>query len=78
MIELNKFIEKISDQFVEPDNQNIELDTEYQKLDTWDSLTSMAIIAIIDDEFGVVIAEDDLVNSQTIIELFNLVNRKSR
>lgn len=50
--------------------------TEFRQLDEWSSLSSLAIISMIDDEYDVVINGNDLRNCNTIEDLFAIVESK--
>ena len=65
-----KFMEQLTDSEVVSD------DTLFKDLSSWDSLTSMAVINMVEDEFGVILNDSDLNQQSTIIDLFNLI--KSR
>ena len=49
---------------------------EITSFEAWDSLTSLSIIAIIDDEFSVTISAQDILNSNTIEGLYKLILSK--
>lgn len=44
--------------------------------DAWDSLTSLSIIAFSDENYGVTISANDILESKTIDRLFNLIQSK--
>ena len=48
----------------------------FRQLDEWSSLSSLAIISMIDDEYDVVINGNDLRNCNTIEDLFAIVESK--
>jgi acyl carrier protein len=66
-----KFIEQLTD------TELIEDSTDFKTLSSWDSLTSMAVINMIEDEFGVNLSDDDLTHYTTIQELYNLIKSKA-
>lgn len=76
-MELNDFIEKFAEQFDETDASEFKADTEFKALAEWSSLSALSIIAMIDDEYDVTIKGDDIRNSETIEDLFNLVKSKA-
>lgn len=75
-MELNDFIAKFAEQFYETDANEFKPDTEFKALDEWSSLTGLSIIAMIDEEYDVAIKGNDIKNSETIEDLFNVVNSK--
>jgi len=70
---LQDFIGKFAEQFDETDASEFKADTEFKKLADWSSMTALSIIAMVDDEYGITIKGDDIRNSQTIEDLFNIV-----
>lgn len=75
-MELNDFIEKFAEQFDETDASEFKADTEFKALDEWSSLMGLSIIAMVDDEYDVTLKGDDIRNSETIEDLFNIVASK--
>ena len=49
---------------------------EITSFDAWDSLTRLSIIALADDEYSVTISAQDILNSNTIEGLFQLIQSK--
>ena len=76
-MELNDFIEKFAEQFDETDASEFKADTEFKALDEWSSLTALSIIAFVDEEYDITIKGDDIRNSETIEDLFNIVKSKA-
>lgn len=71
-----KFIESFKDILDEPELFEIKENTEFKNLDEWDSLTSLTLIAMVDSEYNVKLNSDDINNSETILELINLIKSK--
>ena len=76
-MELNDFISKFAEQFDETDAAEFKAETEFKALDEWSSLTALSIIAMVDEEYDITIKGDDIRNSETIEDLFNLVQAKA-
>jgi acyl carrier protein len=76
-MELKDFIEKFAEQFDDTDLSEFKADTEFKALDEWSSLTALSIIAMVDEEYDIAIKGDDIKNSETIEDLFNVVNSKA-
>jgi acyl carrier protein len=76
MMELLEFIEKFAEQFEDTDSTEIKSTTEFKKLDEWSSLTALSIIALADEEYGVAIKGDDVKNSRTVEDLFNIIKKR--
>lgn len=75
-MELKDFIENFADQFDETDASEIMAETEFKELDEWSSLIALSVIAMVDEEYDVTIKGDDIRNSITIEDLYNIVKSK--
>ncbi|NLB67971.1 MAG: acyl carrier protein [Bacteroidales bacterium] len=75
-MDIKKFIELFALQFDETDSSEFKAETEFKKFDEWSSFLALTIIAMVDEEYGVKIKGDDIRNSNTIKDLFNLVESK--
>lgn len=75
-MEIKEFIENFADQFDDTDIDSIKPETVYKELDEWSSLIALSIIAMVDDEYDVTLKGDDIRNTSTIDDLFNLVKSK--
>ena len=75
-MELEKFIQHFAAQFEESDTNAFSGDTKFRDIEEWSSLLALSIIAMVDEEYEVKIKGDDIRNSQTIKDIFEIV--KSR
>ena len=75
-MEIKEFIQNFADQFDDTETSVFTPETEFKELEEWSSLTALSVIAMIDDEYDVKIKGDDVRNSQTINDLYEIV--KSR
>lgn len=75
-MEIKEFIENFADQFDEVDASEITPSVCYRELDEWSSLAALSIIAMIDEEYDVQLNADEMRRTQTIQELFDLVQSK--
>lgn len=75
-MELKDFIKNFADQFEETDVNEIKAETVYKKLDEWSSLTALSIIAMVDEEYDITIKGEDIKNSETVEDLYNIVISK--
>lgn len=73
---LKTFVENFADQYDDTDPSEIKPETIFKDLDEYSSLTALSIIAMVDDEYNVSLKGDDMRNTSTVEELYNLV--KSR
>ena len=75
---IEEFVENFAAQFDETDPEEITADTRFKELDEWSSLTALSIIAMVDDEYDVIIKGNDILKSDTIQDLFKVVEKKHR
>jgi acyl carrier protein len=69
---INEFIEKFSEQLMD-EAQPITYETEFRKLGSWDSLTGMAVIMMIEDEYQVKVENDTFRKFTTVGNIFDYV-----
>lgn len=72
-MELNDFIKKFAEQFDETDAEMFTADTEYKALGEWDSMYALTIMAMVDDEYGIEIKAEDIRNTETIQDVYELI-----
>lgn len=75
-MESNKFIANFAAQFDETNTSEFSLETRFREIEEWSSLTALSIIAMIDEEYDLIINGDDVRNSSTIKDLFEIVCSK--
>lgn len=69
---LDEFVEHFCDELNDTDINTIDASTEFKKINEWDSLVALSIIAMIDEEFEVRFTGNDMINSITIEDLYKL------
>ena len=70
---LEQFIENFSDLFDETESDTIEATTQFKNLEEWSSLLALSVIAMVDEEYDVEFRGDDIRNSTTVEDLYNVV-----
>lgn len=75
-MELTEFIENFAAQFDDTDASEFTATTEFKNLEEWSSLTTLSIIAMVDEEYEVALKGEDIKNSVTIEDLFKIVESK--
>ena len=73
---IDDFVKLVADQFDDTPIDKFAPDTEFKKLDEWNSLIALSIISAIDDDLDKQITGADLRSVQTIKQLFDLVEKK--
>lgn len=76
-MELQEFIEKFAEQFDETDASEIQASTDFKELDEWSSLISLSIIAMVDEEYDVALKGKDILDANTVEDLFNTVKSRA-
>ncbi len=75
-MEIKDFIKNFADQFEDTDASVFNAETKFRELDEWSSLLALSIIAMVDEEYDVQLKGDEMRATQTIQELFDLVESK--
>jgi acyl carrier protein len=74
VMDIQQFIADFEQQFAEPKSGIIKPDTEFKKVDGWDSLTAMCVIDMVSEKYGVTLSGEDIRTSGSVLDLFNKVN----
>jgi acyl carrier protein len=77
MIPIEDFIEKVESEFEDMEPGKLTPNSIIREHFTWDSINALIFIAHVNVEYDVVITADDLINSITIKDLYNLVSLKA-
>ena len=75
-MEIKEFIEHFAEQFDDTDISLFSENTKFRELDEWTSLIALSVIAMVDEEYEVTIKGDDMKQSETIGDLFRIVQSK--
>ena len=76
-MDIIEFIENFADQFDDTEASDLSAETKYKDLDEWSSLVALSVIAMVDEEYDVAIKGDDIRNSETLQDLFNIVESRA-
>ena len=75
-MELQDFVQHFAEQFDETEMSVFKPDTKFREINEWSSLLALSIIAMADEEYEVKLKGEDIHNSQTIEDLFNIVKTR--
>ena len=75
-MELNVFVEKFAEQFEDTPKNQFCAELKYRELDEWSSLVAVCIMTMVDEEFGVVLTGEDIRESETIEDVYNIIKAK--
>lgn len=70
---LEEFIKNFAFQFDDTALEDIKSDTIYEALEEWSSLTALSVIAMIDQEYNVIIGAKEINDAKTVKGLFKIV-----
>ena len=76
MKNLEEFVALFAEQFDDTDASEIKATTVFHDLDEWSSLIGLSVIAMVDEEFEVTLKGDDIRNSVTVEDLYNVIISK--
>jgi acyl carrier protein len=72
---MEKFIEFFAEQFDEL-HTTLTPETRFSELEEWSSLVALLVITMVDEEYGIVLPPEEMRQTQTIQELYDLVQSK--
>ena len=75
-MEKEKFLNNLAEQFDDTDPSEIKMDTVFQDLDEWSSLTALSIIGMAKTDYDKTITGREIRNCRTIEDLYNLITGK--
>ena len=75
-MEIKEFIQHFAEQFDDTDISEFKPETVFHELDEYSSLIALAIIGMIDEEYGVAIGAEEMSAAVTIEDLYNTVKSK--
>jgi acyl carrier protein len=73
MDNLLEFTQKFQDQYIDSDTFKMQPETEFRQVGSWDSLTGMAVLVMIKDDYGVDISAETLKTLKYVKEVYELV-----
>ncbi len=76
-MEFSKFAEVLADLFCDADPSEFTPDKKFRDFSEWNSLMAVSFVVALNDEFGVTIKGNDVENSETLGDLFNVAKSKT-
>lgn len=73
---LEDFLKGFAEQFDETDSSEIQVDTIFQELPEWSSLTAMGVIAFVRTKCGKSITGTEIRSCKTVDELYRFIEAK--
>ena len=75
-MEMNEFVAHFAEQLEETEKSMFAPDTKFRELEEWSSLLALSIIAMVNEEYDVIIKGDEMKKANTIAELYEIVKQK--
>lgn len=76
-MKIEEFIQKIEEEFEDLEPGLLTPDTDFRKAMEWNSIFALLMISLIDTEYDITITADELRQSITVNDLFQVILRKS-
>lgn len=73
-MDINEFVDHVAEQF--DDVAGLTPETKFREIEGWCSIVALSIIAMADEEYDVTLKGDDIKKSETIKDLFDLVQSR--
>jgi acyl carrier protein len=71
----DKFLETIKEA-LEVEDVEVKLEDRLEDFDSWDSISRLSLIALLDENFEVEVADAEFDETETVGDLFNLVKKR--
>lgn len=75
-MEMQDFIKNFGNQFDDANVEEFTPETKFREEDEWTSLTALAVLNMIGKKYGIILKADEMKQTNTIQELFDLVSSK--
>lgn len=74
-MDFDSFLANFAGLFEDTPAEEITADTEFKYLDEWSSMSALTLVAMVEDEYDVTLTGEDIRNTDTVSELFELINK---
>lgn len=75
-MDIQEFVAHFAEQFEDTDASVFTSETKFRELEEWSSILALNIIAMVDEEYDVVLKGNEMKVANTISELFEIVKAK--
>lgn len=75
-MDIKEFIANFANQFDDTDISEFNLETKFRELEEWSSLNALAILNMIGKKYSVFLKPEEMKQTNTVQELFDLVQSK--
>lgn len=74
-MEIEEFVKNFAAQF-DDEPAGLSASSNFREVDDWSSLVALSIVAMVHEEYGVKLTGDDIRNSVTVGDVFEIVKSK--
>jgi acyl carrier protein len=74
MKKTEQIIDLLKSMFEDIDTSDFNIDTEFKNNDEWDSVTSLTLITLLDNEFNISISGEKIKELNTVKDLINYID----
>lgn len=75
-MEMKEFVSNFAAQFDETEESVFTPKTRFREIEEWSSLIALSVIAMVDEEYDVTLKGDDIKNSETLEDIYNVLITK--
>jgi acyl carrier protein len=77
-MEANKFLKDFVEIFDDKPTETVTMKTVFRDIEGWDSMAALGLMAMVDVEYKIKISGQEIKDSQTVGELYNIINNKHK
>jgi acyl carrier protein len=78
MDNISDFVDKFKSQYIDCDTIELYPDSDFRQIGSWDSLTGMAILVMIHDEYNIDIPVEEFKKLKLIKDVYNYILRENK
>jgi acyl carrier protein len=75
-MKIQQLIDQIENEFDEVQPGTIKPESSFREMDGWSSMHALILIALIDNEYDILLTGEQLKNAQTVQDLFEIIQSK--
>ena len=76
VIIIEDFIEKLEAEFDEIESGSLKGSTSFKDLEEWSSMQALIVIALVDEHYDVALSGEDLMQCETVQDIYNKIIEK--
>lgn len=74
---MEDFLNAFRELFPETPAEGINWDTEFKYLDDWSSMTTLTLVAMVEDNYDYSLSSEEVRGVDTVEELYNIINKNN-